>query len=96
MKHQHTIICIIGTRPEAIKMAPVIRALRATDWARCVVVATAQHRGLLDQMLHRLGISVDHDLDLMQEGQRPSELLARMLPALENIMLDCPPAAVLA
>lgn len=53
MKHQQTIICIIGTRPEAIKMAPVIRALRATDWARCVVVATAQHRGLLDQMLHR-------------------------------------------
>lgn len=96
MKRQHTIICIIGTRPEAIKMAPVIRALRATDWARCVVVATAQHRGLLDQMLHRLGISVDHDLDLMQEGQRPSELLARMLPALENIMLDRPPAAVLA
>lgn len=77
-------------------MAPVIRALRATGWARCIVVATAQHRDLLDQMLHRLGVSIDHDLNLMQDGQRSSELLARMLPALEKILLDEAPSAVLA
>lgn len=77
-------------------MAPVVRALQATDWARCVVVVTAQHRGLLDQMLLRLGITVDHDLDLMQEGQRPSELLARMLPALERVFASENAAAVLA
>jgi len=96
MKNKHTIACVIGTRPEAIKMAPVIRAIRATSWAHCVVVVTGQHRSLLDQMLQRLGIAVDHDLNLMQEGQRPSELLARMLPALESVLLSEAPAAVLA
>lgn len=43
-----TIICVVGTRPEAIKMVPVIRALEASTWARCVVIATAQHREMLD------------------------------------------------
>lgn len=80
------IACIIGTRPEAIKMAPVVRALRTCPWARCVVIATAQHRGLLDQMLSGLAIGVDHDLDLMQDGQNPSDLLARMLPALDSVL----------
>lgn len=96
MKNRNTIICVIGTRPEAIKMAPVIRALQATTWARCIVVATAQHRDLLDQMLRRFGVSIDHDLDLMQDGQRSSELLARMLPSLEKILIEEAPSAVLA
>lgn len=77
-------------------MAPVVRALQASDWAHCVVVATAQHRDLLDQMLIRLGIAVDHDLDLMQDGQQPSELLARMLPALDAVMCAGAPDVVLA
>ena len=66
-----TIVSIIGTRPEAIKMAPVIAALKGGGWARCVVVATAQHRDLLDQMLGRLDVQVDHDLDLITVGQSP-------------------------
>lgn len=77
-------------------MAPVVHALAKTDWARCIVVATAQHRGLLDQMLGRLHVVVDHDLDLMHEGQQPSELLARMLPALDVVLEKTAPAAVLA
>jgi len=96
MTDHRAIVCVIGTRPEAIKMAPVIRALRAADWSRCVVVATAQHRGLLDQMLTRLRIDVDRDLNLMQDGQQPSALLARMLPALDAVLVDESPAAVLA
>lgn len=80
------VVCIIGTRPEAIKMAPVVAALRATDWARCIVVATAQHRDMLDQMLDRLGVPVHHDLDLMLPGQQPSELIARMLPTLDQLL----------
>ena len=96
MTGRRTIICVIGTRPEAIKMAPVVRALSSTDWARCVVVATAQHRGLLDQMLVRLRVQVDYDLDLMQDGQQPSELLARMLPALDEVLAREAPAALLA
>ena len=69
-------------------MAPVIRALHATNWARCVVIATAQHRGLLDQMLSRLGIKVDHDLDVMTRAQSPNQLLARMLPMLEELLVQ--------
>nr|WP_218156339.1 UDP-N-acetylglucosamine 2-epimerase (non-hydrolyzing) [Dyella sp. OK004] len=89
-------MCVIGTRPEAIKMAPVVAALRATDWARCVVVATAQHRNLLDQMLRRLEVPVDHDLDLMTAGQAPTDLIARMLPALDRVLVKEHASIVLA
>jgi UDP-N-acetylglucosamine 2-epimerase (non-hydrolysing) len=95
MNSPRTIACVIGTRPEAIKMAPVVHALRASTWARCVVVATAQHRDLLDQMLTRLEIPVDHDLNLMMDGQQPSGLMARMLPALDSILTREAPDAVL-
>lgn len=87
---------MIGTRPEVIKMVPVIRALRASTWAKCVVVATAQHRKLLDQMLQRFNVTVDYDLDLMQANQGLNQLIARMLPALEEIIQKEQPYAVLA
>lgn len=77
-------------------MAPVVRALRSEASARCVVVATAQHRDLLDQMLERLRIDADHDLNLMVEGQNLSDLLARMLPALDAVLVKECPDAVLA
>ena len=96
MTQKKTVVCVIGTRPEAIKMAPVVHALHASSWARCVVVATAQHRGLLDQMLTRLSVPVDHDLDLMANAQSPSGLLARMLPALDAVLEAEMPALVLA
>lgn len=88
MSTKRTIVCIIGTRPEAIKMAPVVATLRATEWARCVVVVTAQHRDLLDQMLRRFKVSVDHDLNLMTEGQAPNDLIGKMLPALDRVLVD--------
>lgn len=96
MNRQLSIVCVIGTRPEAIKMAPVVAALRASGWARCVVVATAQHRDLLDQMLDQLEVPVDHDLDLMLGGQTPAELVARMLPALDRVLAREPVDVVLA
>jgi UDP-N-acetylglucosamine 2-epimerase (non-hydrolysing) len=96
LSKQHTIVCVIGTRPEAIKMAPVIHALHAAAWARCVVIATAQHRDLLDQMLSRLDVTVDHDLDLMTAGQSGVELLSRMLPALDERLAAVRAEAVLA
>lgn len=86
MYKQWTVICVIGTRPEAIKMAPVVRALYSDQRFRCVVVATAQHRGLLDQMLERFRIDVDHDLDLMTDGQSPPELIAKMLPRIDAVL----------
>lgn len=96
MPQLKTILCTIGTRPEAIKMVPVIRALQASNWARCVVVATAQHRDMLDQMLGRFGVVADYDLDLMQPNQSLNQLLARMLSRLEEIIQKECPAALIA
>ena len=74
MTQRKTVLCIFGTRPEAIKMVPVIRALQSSNWARCIVVVTAQHRDLLDQMLTRFGIAVDYDLNIMQPKQSRTTL----------------------
>jgi UDP-N-acetylglucosamine 2-epimerase (non-hydrolysing) len=96
LAHKHTIVCVIGTRPEAIKMAPVISALRQSAWARCLVIATAQHRGLLDQTLAQFAIVPDVDLDLMTEGQSMVELTSRLLPALSAAIAGSEAQAVLA
>jgi UDP-N-acetylglucosamine 2-epimerase (non-hydrolysing) len=77
-------------------MAPVISALCNSDWARCFVVATAQHRGLLDQTLAQFQIVPDVDLDLMVEGQAMVDLTSRLLPALSTAMAGLEASAVLA
>jgi UDP-N-acetylglucosamine 2-epimerase (non-hydrolysing) len=64
------VLVVFGTRPEAIKMAPVVNALRARpDRFSCVVCVTAQHREMLDQVLDLFSIAPDHDLNLMRPGQ---------------------------
>jgi UDP-N-acetylglucosamine 2-epimerase (non-hydrolysing) len=89
------VLAIFGTRPEAIKMAPVIRAARAAgiDTRICV---TAQHRGMLDQMMNVFGLTADFDLDLMQENQSPLSLAARALEAIGPVILDAKPDWLLA
>lgn len=67
-------------------MAPLIRALRESSWAQCLVIATAQHRGLLDQALERFGIVPDVDLDIMTEGQSVASLTARLVPVLSEVV----------
>ncbi len=81
------VLCIFGTRPEAIKMAPVIWALQKQP-ERFVtrVCVTAQHREMLDQMLATLALTPDVDLDLMQPGQTPNQLAARVLARLEPVL----------
>jgi len=96
MEAVKTIVCVLGTRPEAIKMAPVISQLRNASWARCVVIATAQHRGLLDQALDPFGITPDLDLDLMVDGQNLADLTGRMVPALSKSLETLGADAVLA
>ena len=59
--NQKKILCVVGTRPEAIKMAPVVLALRKESWANTRVLATAQHRSLLDQVL--LFFNIEPDID---------------------------------
>ncbi len=78
----HTILVVFGTRPEAIKLFPVIRALGNTDGLRVRTCVTAQHRGLLDQVLDVAGLRPDRDLDLMEPGQSLDRLTARLLTGL--------------
>ena len=68
------LLVVVGTRPEAIKMAPVIGRLRAESGARVLVCATAQHREMLDQVLSLFGVRPDIDLDLMRPDQTPNAL----------------------
>jgi UDP-N-acetylglucosamine 2-epimerase (non-hydrolysing) len=90
------IICIVGTRPEAIKMAPVILELKRQGWADCRVLATAQHRQMLDQVLGVFGIRPDVDLDVMRADQQLTSLTARLLVDLDSAMRGEAPDAVLA
>jgi UDP-N-acetylglucosamine 2-epimerase (non-hydrolysing) len=79
------VTAIVGTRPEAIKMAPVIKALHAAPWCCCSVVATAQHRELLDRVFDLFDIGVDVDLDLMREGQSLAGLSSRLFDKLDAV-----------
>lgn len=89
------ILAVVGTRPEAIKMAPVILALREADWAEVRVLATAQHRQMLDQVLDVFGIAPDIDLNIMQPNQTLPELTARLLSRLDPVLAEEAPDAVL-
>lgn len=81
------ILCTFGTRPEAIKLSPLIRLLRSRrDEFLVKVCVTAQHREMLDQILNTFAIAPDYDLDLMQPGQTLSALTARILTALQPIL----------
>ena len=88
-------LVIIGTRPEAIKMVPVVRALRASDAVDCRVCATAQHREMLDQVLELFGIVPDYDLDTMAHGQSPTQVAARILERLDPVLREMRPDWVL-
>ncbi len=80
------ILTVFGTRPEAIKMFPVVHALRASNRIESRVVVTAQHRGMLDQVLEMAGIVPDVDLDVMQADQSLDELMARLVTGLGKIL----------
>jgi UDP-N-acetylglucosamine 2-epimerase (non-hydrolysing) len=90
------ITAIAGTRPEAIKMAPVINALKQEEWADVKFLATAQHREMLDQVLELFGLEPDVDLDIMKQNQTLPELTARLLTALDSALEALSPDVVLA
>ena len=90
------IACIVGTRPEVIKMAPLILQLRTQSWAEVCVIATAQHRDMLDQAMHFWGITANHDLNIMQPDQTLAMLTTRLLNQLDNTFHQEQPDVVLA
>lgn len=90
------ILLIFGTRPEAIKMAPVYQALKQYPEAFVVrVLVTAQHREMLDQVLELFQITPDDDLDIMAQGQTLTELASRILPGVEKVIKRFSPDLVL-
>jgi UDP-N-acetylglucosamine 2-epimerase (non-hydrolysing) len=80
------ILIVFGTRPEAIKMAPVVIALRDNPAFAVKTVVTAQHREMLDQVLTLFGIVPDYDLNIMSPGQTLTEVTARVMSGLEPIL----------
>ena len=91
-----TVLCVFGTRPEAIKMAPVVQALAAQAPAlRPAVCVTDQHEAMLDQVLALFGIRPDYRLGVMRAGQSPSEVAARILDRLPPVLAAARPAALL-
>lgn len=89
------VLVAIGTRPEAIKMAPVVLALRSAGWADVKVMATAQHRHMMDQVLDVFGIQPDIDLDIMRPNQSLPALTARLITALDSVLAAEEPDVVL-
>ena len=91
-----TVLSIVGTRPEAVKMAPVIKALAVQPGVRALVCATAQHREMLDQVFDLFAIHPDVDLNLMQPNQTLPALTALALTRVSQTLQDLQPDLVLA
>lgn len=96
MSERRTALVVIGTRPEAIKMAPLVLALREREEEiRTVVVLTAQHRELADEVLELFGIVPDHDLNVMKQAQSLFETTSRLVIRLEEVYRSEEPDMVL-
>jgi UDP-N-acetylglucosamine 2-epimerase (non-hydrolysing) len=89
------VLSVFGTRPEAIKMAPVVKELAAAPDINARVAVTAQHRQMLDQVLQLFEISPDYDLDLMKQGQGLTEITIGVLTGLKPVLEDFAPDLVL-
>jgi len=90
------ILCVLGTRPEAIKMSPIVRLLKATAGLETRVCVTAQHRQILDQVLELFEIQPEYDLDLMRDGQTMAQVSAGIFTHLDPILEEYKPDWVLA
>lgn len=89
------VLIVFGTRPEAIKMAPLVKAFTKKNEVECRVCVTAQHRSMLDQVLDLFDIKPDWDLDVMQPGQDLTDITTRILTGLQPILKDWKPNVVL-
>jgi UDP-N-acetylglucosamine 2-epimerase (non-hydrolysing) len=89
------VMAVFGTRPEGIKMMPVVRALRAHPAISPIVCTTGQHRQMLDQVFTVFGESFDHDLDIMAPNQTLGDITARVLDRLGRLLAESKPDLVL-
>lgn len=89
------VMVVFGTRPEAIKMAPVVEALKARHEIETIVAVTAQHRQMLDQVMDLFGITPDVDLNVMEPGQTLASLFAKILTGMTAVIAEHKPDLVL-
>lgn len=89
------VMTIFGTRPEAIKMAPLVKELKSRKEIECIVCVTAQHRQMLDQVLEVFDITPDYDLNIMKQGQTLSDITSKALIGLQEIIQKEKPNIVL-
>ena len=89
------VMTIFGTRPEAIKMAPLVKELQKRKEIECIVCVTAQHREMLDQVLETFEITPDYDLNIMKQGQTLGDITTRALNGLEEVIREVKPDIVL-
>ncbi|HLJ83264.1 MAG TPA: UDP-N-acetylglucosamine 2-epimerase (non-hydrolyzing) [Candidatus Eremiobacteraceae bacterium] len=89
-------VCVVfGTRPDAVKMAPVVHRLSADPGITCITVATAQHREMLDEVLGLFGVTPEYDLAVMTEGQTLTDVTTRVLERMGSVLDDARPDVVL-
>lgn len=90
------VMLVFGTRPEAIKMAPLVKTLQSRpDTFETIVAVTGQHRQMLDQVLRLFGITPDYDLDIMRQGQDLTDVTTRVLTGMRDVLRECRPDIVL-
>nr|WP_297399440.1 UDP-N-acetylglucosamine 2-epimerase (non-hydrolyzing) [uncultured Marinobacter sp.] len=89
------VLLVFGTRPEAIKMAPLVKALQADNYFEARVAVTAQHREMLDQVLALFSLQPDYDLDVMRPGQDLYDVTSKVLLGLRDVLTDFRPDVVL-
>lgn len=89
------VMSVFGTRPEAIKMAPLVKELESREEIKSIVCVTAQHREMLDQVLETFNIKPDYDLNIMKAGQTLSDITGRVLKGLEDVIIEAKPDIVL-
>ena len=89
------VMSVFGTRPEAIKMAPLVKELEKRKEIESIVAVTAQHREMLDQVLETFKITPDYDLNIMKQGQTLGDVTTRALQGLEGVIKECKPDIVL-
>ena len=89
------VMTVFGTRPEAIKMAPLVKELKTRKEIETIVCVTAQHREMLDQVLNVFDIKPDYDLNIMKQGQTLGDVTTRALQGLESVIKEVKPDIVL-
>ena len=95
MENKIKVMSVFGTRPEAIKMAPLVLELQQHEEIESIVCITAQHREMLDRVMEQFGITADYDLDIMSKGQDLTDITMRVLDKMRGVLREAKPDVVL-